>query len=338
MSLGKVRLGMAASLLLILCMAGQAQTQVEEHWSGYNYPKEIPEGVKYHIVVDGDTLWDIAGQYLGDPLLWPQVYQANPYIGDPNLIYPGDPIILDVGTIVDSGSIAANTSDEGAADGEGRSGEFAELNEFSEGDGEGDETMMEEEGEQVLDRSEVTTIESDSSEFVILPAGDRADMECSTYLYAMNSPSEVLPFDTIVAGGENKYLQNYSAGEIVYLNKGFEDGVRSGEEYSIRRRLSNVYSAGNKFLGAAIDQVGRLRVLAVQSGNATAIVSDSCFEVQIGDFLVPYEQEPIPLITEIPSTDRYAEFKRDGSGHIVYSEDGIVSFWQRPSDQYRSGY
>lgn len=47
-----------------------------------------------YVVKKGDTLWDISEMFLSTPWLWPQLWQANPQVDNPHLIYPGDRLYL----------------------------------------------------------------------------------------------------------------------------------------------------------------------------------------------------------------------------------------------------
>jgi hypothetical protein len=71
-------------LLLSLLFSGWLQAAVD-------LKEDVPE---VYIVKQGDTLWGISGMYLEKPWLWPELWDVNPQIDNPHLIYPGDELYL----------------------------------------------------------------------------------------------------------------------------------------------------------------------------------------------------------------------------------------------------
>ena len=59
---------------------------------------QTDETVRY-TVEKGDTLWGISSRYLENPWLWPELWKENSYIENPNLIFPGDVLLISSGSI-----------------------------------------------------------------------------------------------------------------------------------------------------------------------------------------------------------------------------------------------
>lgn len=73
--------------LLLCCLASIARA--DDIALKENHPDR-------HVVVKGDTLWDISAKFLKDPWRWPQLWNMNrDQIRNPHLIYPGDVVVLD---------------------------------------------------------------------------------------------------------------------------------------------------------------------------------------------------------------------------------------------------
>ena len=51
-------------------------------------------GTTIYVVEPGDSLWKISGRFFGNQLFRPRQWEINPYIDNPNRIYPGDVIAL----------------------------------------------------------------------------------------------------------------------------------------------------------------------------------------------------------------------------------------------------
>jgi hypothetical protein len=63
-----------------------------------------------HTVKKGDTLWDLAQQYLGDPFKWPEIYRRNTAtVKDPNLIYP-DQVLIITGDVMPTAGTPADVT------------------------------------------------------------------------------------------------------------------------------------------------------------------------------------------------------------------------------------
>ena len=78
--LSRIRTVAACAMLTVATYAAAAQVN-EGHPTTY-------------VVQKGDTLWDISARFLQKPWLWPEIWQANPQVQNPHLIYPGDVLSL----------------------------------------------------------------------------------------------------------------------------------------------------------------------------------------------------------------------------------------------------
>jgi hypothetical protein len=76
----KAALAVAATLAAVSPLAAQQDT--------------VPQA-RVHVVRRGDTLWDLARQYLADPFLWPEIFRMNTgVVRDPARIYPNERLVM----------------------------------------------------------------------------------------------------------------------------------------------------------------------------------------------------------------------------------------------------
>ncbi len=81
----KKLLPVAAGLLVAFAAYAATVELADQHPARYTVKK-------------GDTLWDISARFLKKPWLWPEIWQVNPQVRNPHLIYPGDELVLGLGS------------------------------------------------------------------------------------------------------------------------------------------------------------------------------------------------------------------------------------------------
>ena len=261
---------------------------VNDHWTPYDPPSEFPEGSTVLTVVKGDTLWDLAATSLGDPYLWPQIWERNPYIKDSHWIYPGDPIVIDL-AVQEAAEVEVPTEET----------VISEYAPSDEGLGEVDEEMPH-------------------------PLGSSADVYCFARL--IQDPS-IFPF-TIASAERIRSQNQFSEGDVVYLDGGGAQGVQAGDQFFISHRIQRPkklhHPVSDSYLGIVYQQVGRLKVLCAQENTSIAEITHACDPIKVGDVLYPFSPVPVPLVIDPDRADRCDVPNGKPTGYITYTRDSQI--------------
>jgi hypothetical protein len=260
---------------------------VDGHWTAWN-PPTPPPGAQVHVVAAGDTLWDLAARYLGDPYLWPQLWERNQYILDAHWIYPGDPLLLGP--------------------------EVAPADTLAQGDTSG--APSETPAEPVPPPEGALTAAEAAGAPV--PLGAESDIYCQGYVGELDEqfPHAIIgsEYDAlglqnrVEAGGVGGYgvtggygpvgtvKIDLSAGDIVYVDGGRAAGLSAGTLFTaVAPEKPIVHPVRREVVGRYYRYLGRVRILSVQETTAIAEIVQSCDPLVVGSLLRPFVPEPVPL-------------------------------------------
>ncbi len=267
-----------------------AEIQIEPHWSPYQAPSSYPEGTQLHIIVKGDTLWDLANQYLSNPYLWPQLWEANRYITDPHWIYPGDPV-----TLPEVDVVRAQEGEPGAPGAEAVPGAPGEPAAPGAPGAPGVAGLPGQIGPGLY------------------PAYEEIAIQCAGYI--SDSEDESI---RIIGSEEGAAKIGLTQRDIVYINKGTSDGVQPGNQYYTQRHVTG-------FTSSHIERSGWVTILASQEKTATAEITQACLEVLVNDYLIPFEPIPVPLIPSQKAAGLLTPETGQLRGQVLASLDDIRS-------------
>jgi len=120
-------------LILLLTSFSFGHDENIPHYVNMENPAELvnPNGNFEYMIVKGDYLWMLADRFYDDPFKWNEIHEANPYIIDPDWIYPnnwlvipnvfadanGNPMYSGVGTSTQMSGVAIDLNGDGIIDG-----------------------------------------------------------------------------------------------------------------------------------------------------------------------------------------------------------------------------
>jgi hypothetical protein len=155
-----------------------------------------------------------------------------------------------------------------------------------------------------------------------IPIGVEADVYCSGYL---GETSEDFS-GAIVSAEKEKNQTFFMKGDIVYLDIGAADGVEAGAELTLvrPRHAVNRWGSVSELVGRVYETPGRVRVLCAQERSSIAEISYSCTDAQIGDFVIPFEPVPVPLVRRTQVVTICDVPNGKVTGHIVETRDRVI--------------
>ena len=290
----------ARLFVLVLVIPGLAAAQqaatapprplhmVGDHWTPYDPPQDFPEGAKVYTIQKGDTLWDLAKQFLGDPYLWPQLWERNPYIKDSHWIYPGDPLVVDIAVEEQPVVPAAEAPSEAPAPAQ----------------------------------PEEETAPEAVEEGMPRPVGTASDVYC----FAILAPDDS-GFPFAIRSAEAESMQDhFSTGDVVYIDGGTAEGVHAGDRFFILEKDRELrHPVSHASLGFVFRRMGTLKVLCAQEHSAICEIASACDPISIGDLLQPYDPIPVPLAFPVEPTRRCDPPSGKVTGYVVYQKDDLLN-------------
>ncbi len=260
--------------------------QVGDHWTPWNPPQPAADD---YIIQRGDTLWDLAQQWLGNPFLWPQIWDQNRYILDSHWIYPGDPLVRPgKPTVVPPGGPPPS-----AAGGEDAEAVFPPR------------------------VPPVPPPPTALDQRRLIPLATEREAYCADYIDPKHEFSNLW-----VAGRENEQL-GAAQGDVIYLNRGRNAGIEAGMEFAaIRDQRAVAHPKSGEPLGRVVQRLGKVRILCAQESLATAVIVESCDPILDSDEIVPWTEFTVPRVFASPPFERCAE-PSGRSGYVVSIKDGM---------------
>lgn len=235
-----------------------------------------------YTVRKGDTLWAISARFLARPWLWPEIWQANPQVRNPHLIYPGDVLNLSL-----DGTNTPHIGLEPGVRAEGDAVTAIPLGELR--------TFLKE--MRVMDADAV-----EQSPYVVGFEENRLRATPGTKVYARDLDTAQPGQRWAVVRPTQRFRDHGgSTGGVDELTRPGQGSFVADEldsDVSMNRSPWHEDSRHDTHVGKGSDRgvevtvIGTAEVLATNGKVASLILVDSTLEIRKGDRLMPIDDKP----------------------------------------------
>ena len=242
-----------------------------------------------YIIKEGDTLWDISGSRLSDPFKWERIWKENPNIKDPDLIYPGEKIVIPG---MEEGAPAAGTSAPEAGREAGKEEAPAPRPVT------GAEAPFAERGK--------TVIKTPPKGRKVIPMDEggpsRTPVATETEILSAGFIAADLPEPLNITGSPIGEREAFIAGDQIYVKAA--GGMRPGDRYIAGRSMKDVEDPSTgETLGVVFLPTGVLRMMQKDGKVYLGTVERAFLEVKKSDLLFPIS-DPVMVYEPVPVNER----------------------------------
>ncbi len=279
-------------------------------------PMAVFSTVNYE-VKKGDTLWDLAAQYLNNPFMWEKIYEANKnQIEDPHWIYPGQVFVIpDV-----EGEVQEETSYESVPVEEGMTSDVGEA--------EGEyipqaqqETKTESKVKSVLETTEKVKKVSADIEKIKKKMVFGRESDQMAYKGGFIT-KENMKIGRIIGAVDKNHIGGLVVGDKVYVKTLNGVDLSPGDKVSIYRMVKNIKGVSPKTkFGNLYYFVGTAQITGIKNNVCEAMIVEAFDRLNpSGEDITYYRKFEMPRIKEMKKATNNIE------GYIIATEvkEGIL--------------
>ncbi len=240
-----------------------------------------PDGQKgqLHVVVVGDTLWDITTIYIETPWIWPSIWKENANVHNPHLIYPGDLIWI---TDKPMGRISPEEAARRMAE-----GTYPPAAPYSDPAPQGPMAQADLPPGEPDPFAALDQDQTDVQRVLKYPGIDR---------FGFLNADQVVGSASVLGSHEEHYWAAQGQRTIVSLGEG---QVHIGDRFTVfRTRRRVLHPDTGRVLGYFTQTLGHMEVTEIHPESSFVKVVDSYSEIEPGDRIMPFEETPVEFVEQ----------------------------------------